>query len=248
MAIQDVSKTDSQLAARCAAVASIGAAVIHFAVAPMHWKDWMPSGVFFASMAVFQLLWGFVAWSRPAGVVLAAGVAGNAGSAALWVISRTAGAPFGPHAGQPEAVEAAGICVLLLQLYVVMGAMWAWFRSRRAEQVAWYGRALILLGANTVMAGAVAVGLTASVHGHHHHGGVAEAEGADHASHAGRMEGHHHQQAEPLEASHGPGQQPATAPVPDEIGLPVTEMGLHVDDPHGHDTADAGGDHHHDDE
>lgn len=32
--------------------------------------------------------------------------------------------PFGPSAGEPEPVGAAGICVLLLQCYVVMGAGW----------------------------------------------------------------------------------------------------------------------------
>jgi hypothetical protein len=34
--------TDSALAARLAAIASIGAAVIHLAVIPSHWRDWMP--------------------------------------------------------------------------------------------------------------------------------------------------------------------------------------------------------------
>ena len=37
-------KTVCRLAARCAAVVSIGAAVIHFGVAPMHGRDWLPSG------------------------------------------------------------------------------------------------------------------------------------------------------------------------------------------------------------
>jgi hypothetical protein len=187
-------------------VASIGAAVIHFAVAPTHWKDWAPSGVFFASIATFQLLWGFIAWSRPGTLVLATGVVGNTSSAALWVMSRIAGAPVGPNAGIPEAVEAAGICVLLLQCYVIMGAAWALLRRHRSEPGSAFGRALVLVGANAVMVGAVTVGLASGLQGHHHHGGAAEA-------------GH--------EAP------PPASPRPVEPGLPVTDMGL-VTDGHQH--------------
>lgn len=234
MISKEATTTDGRLSARCAAVASIGAAVIHFAVAPMHWRDWLPAGVFFASITVFQLFWALLVWSRPATLVLAAGFAANAGSAALWVMSRTVGVPFGPHAGQPEAVETAGISVLLLQCYVVMGAGWAWFRRYRAEDVSGFGRALVLVGANTVMVGAVAVGLASSLQGHHHHGEGAEAEGEQPTLHEAPAEGHHHDADHPESIAPPklgvPG--PTTAPVPAESGLPVTDMGLHIDGDH----------------
>lgn len=221
-------KTDSRLAARCAAVASIGAAVIHFAVVPMHWKDWLPSGVFFASIAVFQLMWGFVAWSKPTRLLLAVGVMGNAGSAALWVMSRTAGAPFGPNAGEAEAVEAAGIAVLLLQCYVVMGAAWALLRRYRADEVSGFGRALVLLGANTVMAGAVTVGLASALQGHgHHHGGPAGAEAELVPAHDAHVAVHDHHVAPLIPSGDG-----VTVPAPppgSESGLPVTDMSLTTD-------------------
>lgn len=185
MVASAVTKTDSRLGARCAAIASLGAAVIHVAVIPMHWRDWMLSGAFFAALAVFQLLWAVLAWFRPGTVVLAAGIAVNAGAAALWVSSCIAGPPVGPAAGQPEAIGAAGICVLLLQCYVVMGAVWAWSRKYQPDEVSGWGRALVLLGANTVMAGAVAVGLVASLQGHHQHGHgqLAEAQAEHHVTH-----------------------------------------------------------------
>jgi len=201
----------------------------------MHWRDWLPAGVFFASIAVFQLIWAFLAWSRPTGLVLAAGVVANAGSAALWVLSRTAGAPFGPHAGQPEVVEAAGICVLLLQCYVVMGAAWAWLRGRRAERVSGLGGALVLLGANTVITAVVAVGLVSSLRGdEHHHHGAAEAQGERQATHDAHMEGHHHQ-SEPLTPPDSGVLRPSPAPAPAEPGLPVRDMALDTD---GHDHHD----------
>ncbi|WP_407664622.1 hypothetical protein [Mycolicibacterium anyangense] len=165
----DPMRIDNRLSARCAAVASIGAAVIHIGVAPVHWRDWAPSGVFFAAIAVFQLVWGFLAWSRPTAMVLSAGVAANAALVGLWIVSRTVGLPLGPNAGQPEAVEAAGICVLLLQCYVIMGATWTWLKSSRAQQVSGKGRVLVLLGANAVMAVAVTVGLASGLQGHRHH-------------------------------------------------------------------------------
>ncbi|MBX7455481.1 hypothetical protein GR927_46505 [Mycolicibacterium sp. 3033] len=197
-------RTDSRLAARCAAVASVGAAVIHFAVSPAHWNYWMPSGVFFASIAAFQLVWGLLAWSRANSLLLMAGVAANVGSTALWVMSRTTGAPFGPYAGEPETVEAAGICVLLLQCYIVMGAAWALYRRCRAEEVSAVGRSLVLLGATTIMAAAVTVGLASGLQGHHHHHGV-EAE-AGHGPTADEHVGDHHQH-EPAAPGDGGGAQ-----------------------------------------
>lgn len=200
-------KTDGRLAARCAAVASFGAGVIHLAVTPTHWRDWVLSGLFFAVFALFQLVWAFFAWSRPTVLVLAAGIAVNVGLVALWVTAHTTGAPFGPHAGQPEPTEPAGISVQLLQCYVIMGAAWAWFRGYRAEEVSGFNRAVVLLGANTVMLGAVAVGLSASFSGHQHHqhgGGPVQ-----------------------MQAEHPVGLTPASPPVESaEQGLPVTDMGL----------------------
>ena len=242
MAARETTKTDSRLAARCAAVASLGAAVIHVAVAPMHWRDWLPSGVFFAALATFQLIWAFLAWSRPGVWVLAAGIATNATAATLWVMSCLIGPPVGPSAGQPEAVGAAGICVLLLQIYVVMGAAWSWLRKFEPEAVSGFGRALVLVGANTVMAGAVTVGLAASLQGHHnhHHGGATEAQGSHHATHDAHIDGGMHTEADRhREGNHKPAElQPAPAvgartPAPastPENGLPVTDMALDTDD------------------
>lgn len=159
---------DSRVAARAAAISSVGAAAIHFAVMPAHWREWMPSGLFFGSLAVVQLVWALLAWTRPPAVLLAAGIVANSGAVALWVMSHTTGLPFGPGAGQPEPVHAAGIGVLLLECYVVMGAAWAWYRHRMPEPVSELGSGLVLLGANAVMACTVLVGVASGLQGHDH--------------------------------------------------------------------------------
>ena len=201
---------ESRLASRCAAIASAGAAAIHLGAAPAHWQHWVLSGVFFASIGLLKLIWVFLVWSRPTALVLAIGIAANVGSVVLWLQSRIAGVPFGPAVGHPEAVDAAGICVLLLQSYVIMGATWALVRRSRAQQVSPLGSAVILLGANAVMVVAVTVGLASSIYGHDadHHG--------------------------PAEAREVAVTGPAPSAVPASPGLPVVESALVTDGHHDH--------------
>ena len=124
---------------------------------------------------MFQLIWAFRAWVRPGEAVLAAGVLVNLGSVALWVLTRTDGAPFGPHAGEPEVVQAAGICALLLECYVVIGAAWLWRRGQRAGPVGGLGYGLVLIGTASVIGVAVTVGVASGLQ-HDHHSPV----GAEH--------------------------------------------------------------------
>ncbi|WP_137146006.1 hypothetical protein [Mycolicibacterium sp. CR10] len=189
MAPRTATKTDSRLAARLAALASLGASVIHFAVVPNHWREWMLAGLFFASIALFQLIWARVVLTRTTAPVLAAGILLNVGAIALWALSRTAGAPFGPNAGQPELVQAADLCALLLQIYVVMGAGWVWYRGLQGEHVPSFVSAVVLLGAAGVVALASTVGVASGLrHGHHapasadadHHGTADEGADGDH--------------------------------------------------------------------
>ena len=110
----------------------------------------MPSGIFFVSIALFQLIWARVVLARTTAAVLAIGIAANVGAAALWALSRTAGAPFGPHAGQPELVQTAGLCALLLEIYVVMGAGWVWRRGHQPEPIGAFANAVVLLSVSAV--------------------------------------------------------------------------------------------------
>jgi hypothetical protein len=223
-------KTDSRLAARLAAISSFGAAVIHFAVLPTHWQQWTPSGLFFASIALFQLIWALTVRVWPTAAVLAAGILANVGAASLWVLSRTAGAPFGPHAGEPEAVEAAGICALLLECYVVMGAGWVWYRGRRGEPISRFGNAVVLGGASAVIAAAATVGVASGLLNNH-----PAAAGAEHAHHT-PMSGHedgHHDQPEPVTPANTEVTPPPAAPAPVE-SPPPTDPSHRTDGDHQH--------------
>jgi hypothetical protein len=214
-------QTDSALAARCAAIASVGAGLIHFAVMPSHFLAWWPAGFLFAAIAVFQLMWAYLA--RPRTLLLAAGIAANAGIAALWIASSTVGLPVGPRAGGPEPVEAAGICAMLLECYVVMGAAWAWMQDYEPEAVSRFRSALVLLGANGVIAGTVCVGVASSFQDHDEHHAPLEAQ---------RATPHH--QTSPVAPP--PSVLPGAPGVPDpaDAALPVTDMALHdADQPHG---------------
>ena len=188
--------------------------------------------MFFAAVAVFQLMWAFLAWSRPRALLLALGIVANAGSAALWVASRTVGLPFGPHPGVPEGVEGASICVLLLECYVIMGAGWAWLQDYEPEAVSRFRSALVMLGANGVIAGTVCVGVTSGFQDHHHDGPMEAQRGPrTEAAHHHDQTPHHHDQAPhsvPAVVPESPPATPPVAAVPDDAGLPVTDMGLHV--------------------
>ncbi len=113
----------------------------------------------------------------------------NLGAIALWALSRTAGAPFGPHAGEAELVQAADLCALLLQIYVVMGASWVWYRGLQGEPVPVFGSALVLMGAVGVVALASTVGVASGLqHGH----APASADGGHHGTTPEDGRGEHH--------------------------------------------------------
>jgi hypothetical protein len=230
MAPRAAKKTDSRLAARLAAIASLGAAVIHFAVVPTHWQAWMPSGLFFLSMALFQLIWARVVLARPATAVLAAGIAANVGAAALWALSRTSGAPFGPHDGEPELVQAAGLCALLLEIYVVMGAGWVWYRGRQPEAISAFSNAIVLLGASAVIAAAATVGVASSVVNDDHHAPA----GAEHDFHppiSVHQDGHH-DHPEPVAPPNSEVAPPSTAPGDVEPPPPAADPSHGADGDH----------------
>lgn len=224
MARRALSNTDSGLAARLAAFASLGAGVIHAAVVPAHWNEWMPAGLFFAAMALAQAGWALLILLRTTAPVLIFGIAVNIAAIALWAFSRSAGAPFGPHAGTVEHIQGADLCALLLEIYAVMGAGWVWRRGRRGDSIPAFANALVSLGAAGVVILASTVGVTSGLrHGHHDTGGGHTEAGSHHGPGEDHPDSHHEPSGPmPVIKMNDPG---LTAPSPAPVlppAIPVT--------------------------
>src|SRR5579864_7717153 len=87
-----------------AALLTIGAALIHLAVAPEHLREWAPFGVFFLAIGAIQIVLAVELLARPTRRLALSMLAINAGLLALWYTSRTTGLPIGPTPGVPEAI------------------------------------------------------------------------------------------------------------------------------------------------
>ena len=87
-----------------AAALSLGAAWVHLAYVAPHLRQWWAYGAFFLATGIGQALFAplILRWPRPWLAVV--GIAGNLAIVAMYVLSRTNGAPLGPHANVPERV------------------------------------------------------------------------------------------------------------------------------------------------
>ncbi|WP_116046019.1 hypothetical protein [Amycolatopsis palatopharyngis] len=188
-------RTDIKLATAVAAFASVGAALIHFAAAPDHWREWLLSGLFFAALGIFQVGWAVVALRSMHRAVLGIGIAANIAAIALWVLTRTNGLPFGPDAGVPEQLGPAGTLTVLLELVVVVGAAWGMLPREQASRISLWKYRFALGGAAVLVAAVMAPGVVAGVE--HTHGGTGHhgTGGQDETGHHGTDEqdgtGHH---------------------------------------------------------
>lgn len=107
-----------------AAACWAGAALVHAAVAPEHFREGTLLGWFFAMLAAGQLFYAWRLLRGPSPLLLAAGPAAAGSLVALWAYSRLVAIPFGLGAREPVgwadllagALElvAAGLSVRLL--------------------------------------------------------------------------------------------------------------------------------------
>jgi hypothetical protein len=99
------------------------AGIMHAAASAQHLHEWPAAAVFFAVLAVAQVGLGVWLWARPDGRALVAAAAGSAAVVALWAVSRTAGLPFGPEAGDPESVGVLDVLATADELLLVACAV-----------------------------------------------------------------------------------------------------------------------------
>ncbi|HWT25253.1 MAG TPA: hypothetical protein VN213_17245 [Solirubrobacteraceae bacterium] len=135
---------------RVAAALSLSAAIAHFGAVPPHLHDWWAHGAFFVVCGALQAAFaGLILW-RPSAWLALTGVAGTLAVLALYVVSRTYGAPLGPHAGVPEPVEAydlttaAGEFALVVVLVAMLGEKarrWAMRLVMLVAMALWAGKA-----------------------------------------------------------------------------------------------------------
>ena len=125
-----LSRLSADVLVFAAGLATVGAAAVHFVVMPTHFEESWLYGVFFLVTATVQLSWALAVLTRPSRPVLAAGAAGNLAVLALWLVTRTAGIPLGPGAGEVESIGGLDILATGLEAVVVVTAALAlWHRS-----------------------------------------------------------------------------------------------------------------------
>jgi hypothetical protein len=195
----------------------VGAGAIHIAMAPSHLGESAIEGAGFIASAWIQVALAVAVLVRPARRVLAAVIASSLALIAVWAVSRTAGLPFGDHAGHAESVTVVdGICVALEAVAIVVAAMMrtvvgiAVARARAVAVVGAVGAVLLATGAIASPAarnhadhshGDEAAAGPEGAHGEHAHGaaGTAGAAGDD-LGFSALSNGHQHEhgQDEPL--------------------------------------------------
>jgi hypothetical protein len=108
-------------AAAAAAGLSLLTAWVHLAYTASHWQDWWAYGLFFLATGAFQALCvpAIVHRPRAAPVALAA-IAGNLAIVGMYVLSRTAGVPLGPHTGVVEEAGAIDLGVTAAEIGIVV--------------------------------------------------------------------------------------------------------------------------------
>lgn len=108
---------------RLAFLASAAAAGIHLGAVHEHFDEYAPAGAFMLTSGLAQLVWAvWIAYGAPRRVILV-GMLGNAGIVALWIVTRTAGLPFGPEPGMPEDIHGTDALATTFEVVVVMAAI-----------------------------------------------------------------------------------------------------------------------------
>jgi FtsP/CotA-like multicopper oxidase with cupredoxin domain len=146
-----------------ATLLTLGAAGIHFVVAPEHFREYAPFGVFFFAVGAAQVVYAIETLVRPTRLLALLMSAGSAGLAGLWFISRTAGLPIGPEAGIPEAIGMTDVvCVLMECLAGVLFLALAARPLRRHVRRTWL-RALATLPSALVAFALTSVAVAAAM-------------------------------------------------------------------------------------
>ncbi len=98
-----------------AALLTLGAAAIHFAVAHEHLAGYMPYGVFFVGLGIVQVGLAAAIVVVPSRRLFVIAAAGTGMVMGIWLLSRTVGMPIGPIPWSPEPVGFTDVVTTLLE-------------------------------------------------------------------------------------------------------------------------------------
>jgi hypothetical protein len=138
-----------------AAAALLGSAVVHSSVIAEHNGAWPLAGVFFLSLQTVETMLALAVIFYWSFTTAAAVVVTSVGTVAVWLVSRTAGMPFGPaEFRSPEAVGTPDLACFVLELAAAALVIpWALRRlpARRSSWRAWSKGAIGMAGALTAI-------------------------------------------------------------------------------------------------
>jgi hypothetical protein len=103
------------------AVVSEAAGLIHLAFVREHVHEYVPFGVFFLVVGVFQLAWAAMVLAPRRPWFLVTGILVNAATIALWIVTRTVGLPIGPEHWTAEAARWPDVTAGVLEAILVLG-------------------------------------------------------------------------------------------------------------------------------
>jgi len=128
-----------------AALASAGAAAIHFEVIGMHFDEYTLYGVFFVVSAIAQLVWAVCVLLRPWPPLLVLGALGNAAIVATWIIDRAGALPIGPDATKPPPYGLGDGIASGFEVLLVVACIAALLRARGRQLSSGTNAALTLV-------------------------------------------------------------------------------------------------------
>jgi hypothetical protein len=174
------------------AALSAGAGLIHLVMVPAHLAESTADGGGFLVAAAVQLALAVVLATSGGRRALGATVAANTVFIGAWVVSRTAGLPYGSHSGHPAAATFVDVVCVGLEVALLVGAAAVLLRPRLGDvQLARIG--LLAPLAVLALAGAAIASPSARDHAAASHGEHGERVGHDDVA-AGAA--HEHTEAE----------------------------------------------------
>jgi hypothetical protein len=209
---------------------SASAAVIHFAMIPSHAEESAVQAVGFAIAGWMGLLLALAIAVRPRrSVLLATGVT-HLAFLAIWIVSRTAGLPFGIHDGHPEDFTSIDILANVMSGAVAIGCAAALGWPRLGARLGSAGdvAAGVLAGAGMIAASVVLASPDARDHAQHSHGDEVAASAAATTRTGAETERHSHETA--TEVAEGSAE-------PTEPAGGASSASTAVEDDHDHGTA-----------